>query len=487
LSFTTLTFLVFLLAVFGLHWIARGRLGQNLVVLGGSYVFYGWWDPRFCALLLGSSVIDFAIARALGQAGASDRWRRALLASSCVVNLGVLGLFKYYDFFVDSFVALLASFGLSPGVPTLHLILPVGISFYTFQTLGYTIDVYRRRTAPCSSLLDYLCYVAFFPQLVAGPIERADRLLPQLQRARSFDEGLARDGGRQIVWGMFEKLVIADHLGEFVDLVYTDGPIHARGPVLAVATVAFAFQIYCDFAGYSNIAIGTAKLFGVRLSRNFATPYFSRSIAEFWRRWHISLSTWFRDYVYVPLGGSRRGRARLWLSLMLTFTLSGLWHGANWTFVLWGAVNGLLVGLTLAGPKRARLGPDHRPPPLRSRAGLVALARMLGTFTVITATWVLFRAADLGQALTIFGRIAQDALRPSAWAELNHHREFLDGFAPLLAIFVIVEWLTQAREHPLAAVEAWPRALRWTLYTTLIWATIYLLSDEPGAFIYFQF
>jgi alginate O-acetyltransferase complex protein AlgI len=470
-TFTTLTFLVFLALVFGLYWCAPGRRGQNLVLLVGSYVFYGWWDPRFCALLLGSSLADFAIARALSRVDEPAR-RRALLALSCVLNLGLLGLFKYHGFFVASFAEVLASLGLHPSLPTLHWILPVGISFYTFQTLSYSIDVYRREIPASDSLLDYLAFVALFPQLVAGPIERAGRLLPQLERARTFDEARARDGAKQILWGFCKKLILADHLGEFVDQIYAGPIVHASGPVLMVATIGFAFQIYLDFSAYSDIAIGSARLFGIDLVRNFAHPYFSRSVAEFWRRWHMSLSTWFRDYVYIPLGGSRHGRARLWLSLMVTFTLSGLWHGANWTFVLWGACNGLLVGLASMRPARQD-----------SERGFVA---MLGTFALVCLTWVLFRAEDLPQAMGIYAAVLTDLPDATAWAQLAAHREFLAAFGPVLALFVMVEWLTRELAHPLA-LERCPRALRWAIYTALVWAAIYLMPDEPGSFIYFQF
>ena len=486
MSFTTLSFAIFLVVVFGLYWAVPGRRGQNWVLLLASYLFYGWWDPRFCGLLLGSSLIDFAIARALVGEG-PERRRRALVALSGALNLGVLGVFKYYGFFVASFAGLLEALGLHANLPVLSLILPVGISFYTFQTLGYTVDVYRRTTPAATGLLDYLAYVALFPQLVAGPIERASRLLPQLQRARVFDEAAARDGAKQMLWGLSKKIVVADHLGEFVDQVYAGPVVHASGPVLAVATVAFAFQIYCDFSGYSDIAIGCARLFGLDLVRNFATPYFSRSVAEFWRRWHMSLSTWFRDYVYVPLGGSRRGAVRLWASLMATFTLSGLWHGPRWTFVIWGAVNGLLVGLSgLRGRGGARLGPDVPLPSLRTAEGLRAFPSIVLTFTAICLTWVLFRAEDLPQAMGVYAKLFGDSFSGAAWAELRAHREFLEAFGPLLIALVVVEWVSRSRPHPLGLPD-WPRPLRWALYTLMLWAVLYLMPDDPEAFIYFQF
>jgi D-alanyl-lipoteichoic acid acyltransferase DltB (MBOAT superfamily) len=473
MTFTTLTFGLFLILVFALYWLAPGRRGQNLVLLAASYVFYGWWDPRFCALLLGSSLVDFHVARALSRAESPAR-RRALLGLSCAVNLGLLGVFKYYGFFAGSLAALLETIGLHASLPTLNVILPVGISFYTFQTLSYTIDVYRREIPARAHALDYLAYVSLFPQLVAGPIERAGRLLPQLERARSFDEARARDGAKQMLWGFCKKIILADHLAEFVDPLFADPTVYASGPVLMVATVCFAFQIYCDFSAYSDMAIGCAKLFGIELVRNFDHPYFSRSVGEFWRRWHMSLSTWFRDYVYVPLGGSRHGPARWWLSLMATFALSGLWHGANWTFVLWGVSNGLLVGLSRPGAST------------RARTGLLGFVAMLGTFVLICLTWVLFRAVDLPQAMGIYAAMFGDLGRAAAWAELALHRDFLQAFGPLLLAFVLVEWQTRAAAHPLA-LERWPRALRWSLYTVLLWAAIYLMPDEPDAFIYFQF
>jgi alginate O-acetyltransferase complex protein AlgI len=490
LTFTTLTFVLFLALVFALYWSVRGRVNQNLIVVVASYAFYGWWDARFCLLLLGSSLLDYAIARGIARSPGPSLAgrRRALIGFSVVANLGLLGLFKYWDFFVESFALVLTSLGVEAHLPTLRLILPVGISFYTFQTLGYAIDVYRGDVEASDSLLDYLAYVSFFPQLVAGPIERARNLLPQLERARVFDEAEARDGGRQILWGFAKKIVLADHLGEFVEQVYGNGGmVGASGPVLALATVAFALQIYCDFSAYSDIAIGTSKLLGVRLMRNFAYPYFSRSVDEFWRRWHISLSTWFRDYVYVPLGGSRHGPTRLWLSLMVTFTLSGLWHGANWTFVIWGAVNGLLVALAIRSGRSSRLGADDVPPPLRGLAGVRMLGRMLATFALVCLTWVFFRASDLPQAMGILARIFTDLPRPEAWAQVAHHHEFLGAFGPLVLAFAWVEWRARAWPHPLVGVATWPRALRWLVYTALIWATIYLMPDDPDAFIYFQF
>ena len=317
MTFTSLTFIGFLPLVFALYWLLRTPRRQNLILILASYLFYGWWDYRFCALILFSSLLDFVLGWYLGQAR-SKRARKWLLGASLFANLGMLGLFKYFNFFAGSFSHLATGFGWTPGSVTLNIILPVGISFYTFQTLSYSIDIYRGKIRATKNILDYLAFVSFFPQLVAGPIERASHLLPQFEKLRRFDQGLARSGCRLILWGFFKKIVIADRLGVVVDQFYAQ-PELVSGPLLAFATVSFAFQIYCDFSAYSDIAIGTGRLFGIRLMRNFAYPYFSQSVGEFWRRWHISLSTWFRDYVYIPLGGSQQGSFRRTRNLLATF------------------------------------------------------------------------------------------------------------------------------------------------------------------------
>ena len=324
MNFATVTFLLYLPAVFALYWVVRRRTSQNAVLVIASYLFYGWWDYRFCALMLGSSLLDFAIGWLLGKTE-KTLGRRILLAASIGANLGLLGVFKYYNFFVGNFQHLMSSIGWQVSDVTLEIILPVGISFYTFQTLSYTIDVFRKQLKPTHNLLDYLAFVSFFPQLVAGPIERATRLLPQFEAKREFNQAVARDGCRLILWGLFKKLVVADRLSIFVNEYYADS--QAGGSVLALATVFFAFQIYCDFSAYSDIAIGSARLFNIRLMRNFNYPYFAKNLTEFWHRWHISLSTWFRDYVYIPLGGSRVGTFRRILNVMITFLVSGFWHG----------------------------------------------------------------------------------------------------------------------------------------------------------------
>ena len=338
MTFTSLTFLLFFPFVFLLYWLRPQQKWQNSILVLASYFFYGWWDYRFCLLMLLSSLVDYFIGIAV-HATDDRRIQRRYLILSLISNLGLLGYFKYYNFFSDSLVSLLNQFGWSVHPVIAEVILPVGISFYTFQTLSYTIDIYRGKLEPTRNLIDYLAFVSFFPQLVAGPIERATNLLPQFTVKREFSRSEASEGGRQILWGFFKKLVIADRMAVGVDAVY-DNLADASGVSLLLATIFFAFQIYCDFSAYSDIAIGTAKMFRINLMRNFAYPYFSQSVTEFWRRWHISLSTWFRDYVFIPLGGSRCWAPRVCFNLMVTFVLSGLWHGADWKFIVWGAING---------------------------------------------------------------------------------------------------------------------------------------------------
>lgn len=480
-TFSTFTFFIFVAVVFAAYWSLPHRKWQNAFLVLVSYAFYGWWDWRFCGLIALSSAVDYAVARGLGRTEGA-RARRTLLGLSIAANLGLLGTFKYYGFFAQSLVSAAAALDVQLSIHTLSLVLPVGISFYTFQTLGATIDVYRGRVSPCRDPVDYFAYVSFFPQLVAGPIERFGALMPQFASPRVFDPERATAGLRTILWGFVLKVGLADNLATLVDTSFVES---SPGPLLAVATVAFAFQIYWDFAGYSYIAIGTAALLGFSLSQNFAFPYFSRSLAEFWRRWHISLSTWFRDYVYVPLGGSRASSARRAAAIFVTFVVSGLWHGASWTFVVWGAFHGALAIPSILLEKR-RLGPPQTPGGEGSGPGLRGGLRMAGTFVLVCVGWVFFRAPSLDAALTILRRISTELSDPAAWTALNQHQDHLRGVGALCAIVVLVEWLQRRHPHPLTLVR-WPRAARWALYTCLFWATIYTMRDDPTRFVYFQF
>ncbi|TVZ59164.1 D-alanyl-lipoteichoic acid acyltransferase DltB (MBOAT superfamily) [Flavobacteriaceae bacterium MAR_2010_105] len=476
--FNSIDFAIFLPLVFVLYWfVCKKHLRlQNVLIVMASYVFYGWWDWRFLSLILFSTLVDYSVGLYLHKTSTEGR-RKALLWTSIVVNIGLLGFFKYYNFFVDNFVTAFSFLGAQIQPNTLNIILPVGISFYTFQTLSYTIDVYRNKLEPTRDLISFAAFVSFFPQLVAGPIERATHLLPQFYKQRRFHYSKAVDGLRQILWGLFKKVVIADNCAQFVDLIF-DGYTEYTGSTLLLGAVFFAFQIYGDFSGYSDIAIGTARLFGFDLKQNFAFPYFSRDIAEFWRRWHISLSTWFRDYVYIPLGGSRVSKALQVRNVLIIFLVSGFWHGANWTFIVWGLLNALyFLPLLLANKNRTYtnvVAENQRLPSMRE------LLSMLLTFGITVIAWVFFRSETIGQALsyltTMFdwSLLTLPEVRPS----------FLLAF---IGLFTIVEW---AGRRQLYAIEGlwlkYPKVIRWGIYY-LIAMAIFLYGGKEQEFIYFQF
>lgn len=340
--FNSVEFLLFLPVVFLLYWyVFRPLRWQNLFVVMASYVFYGWWDWRFLILIAFTTLCSYVSGILLERAEGKRTRQKWISAINIIVNLSILGVFKYYDFFGENFTALLRLFGMEADWVTLNIILPVGISFYTFQALSYTIDVYQHRIKPTHDIIAFFAFISFFPQLVAGPIERATNLLPQMLKKRTFNYAQAVDGCRQILWGFFKKMVIADNCALAVGQIL-DSYTEQSGFMLLMGGFFFTFQIYGDFSGYSDIAIGTARLFGINLMRNFNYPYFSRDIAEFWRRWHISLTTWFRDYIYIPLGGSRCSRWKVMRNTLIIFLVSGFWHGANWTFIVWGAYHALL-------------------------------------------------------------------------------------------------------------------------------------------------
>jgi alginate O-acetyltransferase complex protein AlgI len=476
MSFTTLTFALYLALVFSVHWLVKGRTARNGVIAGASFIFYAWWDIRFACLMLCSVSVDWMVGLAID--GSTDRARRLrFLWISIAYNLAVLGFFKYFNFFAESFQAMCAAVGWQLGPLWVNIVLPVGISFYTFQSMSYSIDVYRGQLKPTRSFLDYATFVCFFPQLVAGPIERAGHLLGQFQRDRHFDEALARDGCRQILWGVFKKMVLADNLARFVDTAYGSGLEVANGATLAAATVFFAFQIYFDFSAYSDIATGTAKLFGVELMRNFKLPYFSSTLPEFWRRWHISLSTWFRDYVFIPLGGNRHGRV-LWIrNILVTFGVSGLWHGASWNFIIWGLLNGVgVVVWMLIAEKTA---------PISRRWS--RFMGVLSTFLFINFTWVFFRAETLADALLILGRIFGDLDRTAAWLALGARLETMLPVLILLVSAVTLEYFSRRLVHPLQLVARLWLPLRWLVYTLFIYVILTVGTLHRGSFIYFQF
>ena len=493
MQFTSLTFVVFLTIVFSLYWFVRRPRLQNAVIVIASYMFYGWWDYRFCALILFSSLVDYFLSRQIDRSNDASR-RKTLLTISLASNLGLLALFKYYGFFADNFLALAQSFGWTPNDLTLNLILPVGISFYTFQTMSYTIDVYRRQLKPADHLVDYLAFVSFFPQLVAGPIERGTNLLPQFEKPRLFNVADASDGCRLILWGFFKKLAVADLLATTVDQHFNHWET-ATGAELALATVFFAFQIYCDFSAYSDIAIGTARLFSIRLMRNFAYPYFSQSFTEFWSRWHISLSTWFRDYVYIPLGGNRVSIGRQKLNIFLTFILSGFWHGAAWTFIAWGVIHGtaLVIQKQFSRTSSTKPAIDFAHAPQFFLPPVIAL-KMVLTFTFVCLGWVFFRADNISSAFAIVGKVMSEAWQPQ---HLGSLMEAISSEKPLktsllvLMIFMLVEWTQRHLECPLTALTLgrfWIRPVRWVAYSMVILATLDLVSrTDAKTFIYFAF
>ncbi|MFT4759489.1 MAG: alginate O-acetyltransferase complex protein AlgI [Paraglaciecola sp.] len=480
--FNSLDFAIFLPVVFALYWAMKRNLRlQNLLIVAASYVFYGWWDARFLGLILLSTLVDFFIGRRLGLENNWSR-RKILLWTSIFVNLGLLGVFKYFNFFLENFTTAFSFFGVDFSIQSLQIILPVGISFYTFQTLSYTIDIYKKRLAPTQDFVSFAAFVSFFPQLVAGPIERATHLLPQFQRARKFQYHQAVDGLRQILWGLFKKIVIADNCAEFANQIFNNSADYS-GSTLALGAFFFTFQIYGDFSGYSDIAIGTARLFGFDLKQNFAFPYFSRDIAEFWRRWHISLSTWFRDYLYIPLGGSRGGTWRKVSNTFIIFLVSGFWHGANWTFIVWGALNALyFLPLLLTKNNRNHLEIVAKDRVLPS---FLESLQMLLTFGLTMIAWIFFRAENLTHALSYLQNMFSKSLFaiPGMWRE-----DAVKMTLILIVFFIIVEWIGRAGEYGLEKI-GWqlPRIVRWLFYSVIIFLIGMYAQTEEMPFIYFQF
>ncbi len=469
MSFISPVYLIFLLIVWPLYW-ALQRRGQNVLILLASFFFYGWWDWRFLVLLVTTTGIDYVVALAMG-ATRNKAKRRAWLLISLATNLGVLCFFKYFNFFSQSFAQLLHGLGIPADPVLLKVILPLGISFYTFQALSYTIDVYREKLEPVRDAVGYFCFISFFPHLVAGPINFAKDLLQQFEQERHFDEDEATDGARQMLLGYFKKMVLADNLAPVVNAAFGDIG-HASGWQLLWATYAFAFQIYFDFSGYTDIAIGTAKLFNLRLMRNFAAPYFSQSIPEFWRRWHISLSTWFREYVYISLGGNRTSRPRQALNIAIVFLLSGLWHGANWTFIVWGGLHGLFyLAFWLLLP--SSLDDEEKTP------AIWRLVRILVTFHLVSFAWIFFRAPNLSDAVMVVTRIGHGIFSagPSGCPVVL----LLGSIA--LCLF---EWLSRRYAHAFDLARWQPRA-RWVFYYGMAVILIGFANVHYVPFIYFDF
>jgi D-alanyl-lipoteichoic acid acyltransferase DltB (MBOAT superfamily) len=476
--FNSISFALFLPVVFILYWFvtAKSLKWQNILLLVSSYFFYACWDYRFLFLLVFSTILDFYTGIKISE---SDKIRnkKFWFWTSICINLGFLGVLKYYNFFASTFADVITTLGFKCDVTTLNVILPIGISFYTFHGLSYVIDIYKDKIKPTKNFIDYSVFVSFFPLLVAGPIERATHLLPQIQAKRNFDYTKAVDGLRQILWGLFKKVVIADNCAEYADLIFNNSTSYS-GSTLVLGAVFFAFQIYGDFSGYSDIALGTARLFGIELLKNFSFPYFSRDIAEFWRRWHISLSSWFKDYLYIPLGGSKGGT---WLKIRNTFIIflvSGFWHGANWTFIAWGGLHALFfLPLLLFNKNRNHIDSVAKGKMLPS---LKEFSSMLLTFLLVVLAWVFFRADTVHQAVNYISHIFTSAL-----FKIPEIRPSL--VIMVLALFIFMEWLGREKNY---AIENFAvnlaKPLKWALHLFLFTVIILCMGKEQP-FIYFQF
>jgi len=470
--FNSIDFLIFLPIVFILYWFIfnKSLKLQNLLILVSSYVFYGWWDYRFLSLIFLSTIVDFFIGIRISK-NTNERKRKFLLGCSVLFNIGILGFFKYYNFFIESWIEFLSSFGYETGsIWTLNIILPVGISFYTFQTMSYTIDIYRKNLNPTKDFISFASFVSFFPQLVAGPIERATNLIPQILKKRTFNYEQGTQGLKLILWGMFKKVVVADSLAPLVDSTfgnYND----LNGGTLWLGSVYFAIQIYCDFSGYSDIAIGTSKLFGFELKSNFKFPYFSRNIGEFWRRWHISLSTWFRDYLYIPLGGSKNGKWKSFKNIFIIFIVSGFWHGANWTFIVWGLIHALLyLPSFIFKSNRKYLNSIVAENTLLP--SLKELFQISVTFFFVTIAWVFFRSNSIEDAIYFIYKMFTDIGIPT----ISKASIFY------IIILFLFEWNIRFNEREINFLNYRPIMLLIALITLF-----YFVNSNSTTFIYFQF
>jgi D-alanyl-lipoteichoic acid acyltransferase DltB (MBOAT superfamily) len=479
--FNSLIFALFLPVVFSLYWVAgssRRRL-QNAILLIASYVFYGWWDYRFLALILFSSAVDYMVGVALGATN-HKRCRLFLVSLSLCLNLCLLGFFKYFNFFIDSLEGSLTAFGFEAIPLRLNIILPVGISFYTFQTLSYSLDVYRRKISPTRDIVAFFTFVSFFPQLVAGPIERASNLLPQFTNSRRFDEDAAVDGFRQMLWGYFKKMVVADGCAATVNQFFSN-PSEYSASSLLLGAVLFSFQIYGDFSGYSDIAIGTARLFGFSLSQNFAYPYFSSNVIQFWKRWHISLSTWFRDYLYIPMGGGYASGWRFFRNIIVVFLVSGLWHGANWTFLLWGLFHAMIF---IASKLWLGSGTCSFLKKLFGKSDIGcwfwSFVTISTTYCLVSFAWILFRSESISDALIYYKCLFSGSIL--SLPSLIPKKSIL-----AILFMLLVEWVQRKQRHGLAIDRLIQcRWQRWSIYYFIL-LLIILFYSEGHSFVYFQF
>jgi alginate O-acetyltransferase complex protein AlgI len=495
--FNSIEFAIFLTIVLLLYWslFNRNLKIQNFFILLVSYIFYGWWNWRFLILIGFTSICSFYSGiliynlrkthNNINGSKSLNSKLKLVTGINIVLNIGILGYFKYYNFFVDSFMDVFRLFHININVKLMAIILPVGISFYTFQALSYTIDVYRKKIEPTKDIISFLSFVAFFPQLIAGPIERASHLLPQFYKRRNFDYVIIADGLRQILWGLFKKIVIADRLAILVNTVYGN-PENFDGITLIIATVFFSIQIYCDFSGYSDIAIGVAKLFGIDLRANFNFPYLSKSITEFWKRWHISLSTWFRDYLYIPLGGNKVSKIRNVFNLFIVFIISGFWHGANYTFIIWGAIHGLLLVIEKFTFKK-----EHEED---EKLSISNIFRMLITYLTVTFAWIFFRANNLSDAIYVVKNIFNFNLdNLSIFYESGSTVKLfgmntLDFYLSLFFIIILFIFEINSRQTNVwAKVKSYSIYTRWTFYTLFTIVILWFGKFGINQFIYFQF
>ena len=475
--FNSFIFFIFLALVWPIFYVLPSKQSKNVFLLVASYVFYGYWDWRFCGLLLLSTVVDFFVGAALHQS-TSERRRKGFLLLSMVVNLGVLGFFKYFNFFIDSFQSIAQLFGASPDYVHLNIILPVGISFYTFQTMSYTIDIYRKKLEPTHNLIDFALFVSFFPQLVAGPIERASALLPQLSKKLHPTKEQMQKGLHLIVFGLFKKVMIGDAAGRMVDQFFSAPQDYASIELLA-ALVLFSLQIYADFSGYSSMARGVAKLLGVELMKNFEQPYLSRNITEFWRRWHISLSSWLKDYLYISLGGNRISISRTYVNLFITMLLGGLWHGASWNFVIWGALHGLYLSIHkffLKGQKVSAYY-EHK----GTWQALSSFVHLLLTNILVLFAWLFFRATDLSIVRVFFEKMGHWEASPYAGRLLLS----VSAFMLMTMAFDVLQYRYKKHTFLLLLNNVWLRVA--ILAALTIVSLLFMFNSDPLPFVYFQF
>ena len=476
--FNSINFAIFLPIVFVLYWFATNKnlRFQNILLLVSSYFFYASWDYRFLFLLIFSTSLDYYTGLKMFESKSAKTKKTWFWLSVCI-NLGFLGIFKYYNFFAAQFVESLSLIGIKASLTTINVILPVGISFYTFHGLSYVIDIYKNRIKPERNFIDYAVFVSFFPLLVAGPIERATHLLPQILRKRDFDISKAVDGSRQILWGLFKKIVIADNCATYANQIFNNASDFS-GSTHVVGALFFTFQIYCDFSGYSDIAIGTAKLFGIELLRNFAFPYFSRDIAEFWRRWHISLSSWFRDYLYIPLGGSKGPKWSKVRNIFIIFLVSGFWHGANWTFIFWRALNAIyFLPLLLLKSNRNNIETVAQGKYLPD---IKETFQMLITFCLTVFAWIFFRSSDMNHAFSFISKICSFSL--FSFPEIIPKTIIL-----LIILFTIVEWFGREQQYAIAKIGLVSfKPIRWAIYLCII-LSVFCFAGSEQQFIYFQF